>query len=526
MNRVLGVFAALLLSPALASGQPAQPQSGQGATAPPAEGPPKVPKELSERSDFSLTLTTLDALHKKGAITDEEYNAALRDMIAVGTRATGAPTFVLARFVTTFYGWLQGDFIHDTQRVVTDQWGGHPTLNLANAASGAGVNGRTVFGARGTRLGFRISAPAVGGIRASGNVEFDFLGNQPGVTGTAPRNVATPTTENLTEQSFFTNATPRIRQAFVKLDTPALSVWVGQTWSLIGFEAAYFPTSVQYQGLPGQLFSRNPQLRLSRIFPAGATSVEVAVAMLRPPQIDSEIPDFQGGVKLNVDGWKGTQTLGATGTTVSPASIAISGALRRYKFADSLAVNPRFAFVTGKIIAGDAWIPLLPAKERGPLSIGLLAEATLGAGASDLFTGLTGGATIGQPPGLPANANPLPIQNGDNGLAGWNTTTGKLDTVNWRTLLVGLEIHTGPFVLAGNYSNVYSDNVEQFTGGTGAATGSTSSWNHNMWWNVAGFWDVAPGFRVGAEFARAQQRRVTGQLGTDSRVFVSGFFIF
>jgi hypothetical protein len=519
-GRVFHLSAALLVAPGLVYADPAQPSSpapsaqSQSTTAPPDTPRQTVPKELSNRNDFVLSLTTLDALHKKGALSDEEYNAALRDMIAVGQRAASGPTFVLSRFVATFYGWVQGDFVHDTQRVAIDQWGGHPTLNLGNAANGAGVNGHTIFGARGTRFGFRLSAPMSGSTHASGNVELDFLGNQPSITGTVPRS-ANGATPNLSEQSFFTNATLRIRQAVVKVDTSVLSIWVGQTWSLIGFGASFFPTSVQYQGLPGQLFSRNPQLRLSRTFDAGGASVEAAVAMLRPPQLDSEIPDFQGGIKVNIDGWKGVQTLGATGTTVSPASVAISGALRRYKFASSLAANPEFDYVTGKIIAADAFIPIIPASSRGPLSIALLAEATTGEGATDLFAGLSGGAIIGQPPGVAAAAA-APIQDGDNGPAGW-TTAGKLETVNWRTVLVGLEIHTGPLILAGNYTNVYSDNVEQFT---------SAVWNHNSFWDANALVDCGPGFRVGVEFARTLQRRIAGQLANESRVFVGGFFIF
>jgi hypothetical protein len=552
-GRVLHVCAALLLAPALVYADPAQQPSSssssssdQSTTAPPANAPPQIPKEMSSRSDFSLTLTTLDALHKKGALTDEEYNAALRDMISAGQRAMQGPTFVVARFVTTLYGWLQGDFVHDSSRFTTDSFGGNPTLPLFNAANGAGLNGRTVFGSRGTRMGVRISSPtSKSGLRVSGNVEWDFFGNQPGVTGTAPRNVLVPTvnntapgvtpaipvaTENLTEVSFLTNATPRIRQAFVKLDTPIVSIWAGQTWNLTGWQAAFLPTSLQYQGLPGTLFGRDGQLRLSRTVDAGGASVEIAAAMVRPPQMDAEIPDFQYGLKLNIDGWTGVQTLGATGTTTSPASIGVSGAVRRFKFARDLTANPKFSYATGKVIAADAWIPVIPTKTRGPLSVGILAEATAGTGATDLYTGLSGGATIGQPQGLPATATPaqiFAIQNGDNGPVGWNAKNGRLDTADWRTLLVGLEISTGPVILAGNYSNTYSDNVQDFTGAT---------WNHLSWWDANLLVDFAPGVRAGIEFARALERRTLTGTATrpsqfnatanESRIFASAFYIF
>src|SRR5262249_55480884 len=121
-GRALSVVVALMLAPGIARSDPGspEPQSQQSETPPAGAAAPKVPPELANRADFTLTLTTLDALHKKGMMTDEEYNAALRDLISVGMKAATSPTFVLGRFVTTFYGYLEGDVIHDSQRVVTD----------------------------------------------------------------------------------------------------------------------------------------------------------------------------------------------------------------------------------------------------------------------------------------------------------------------------------------------------------------------------------------------------------------------
>ena len=54
-------------------------------------------------------------------------------------------------------------------------------------------------------------------------------------------------------------------------------------------------------------------------------TLQIAVAALRPPQEDSQIPDLQGGLKLSIDAYKGLQTQGAAGTSLQPASIAVSG---------------------------------------------------------------------------------------------------------------------------------------------------------------------------------------------------------
>jgi hypothetical protein len=512
-GRVFSVVVALMLAPAVARSDPATPDpAAQQSTPPAGTAAPQVPPKLAERTDFQLTLTTLDALHKKGMMTDEEYAAALRDLITVGQRAATSPTFVVGRFVTTLYGYLEGDAIHDSQRAVNDGFGGHPTLLLPGTVQGD--NGRTTFSSRGTRLGFRFAAPEVSGVRVRGNFEMDFVGNAPGSPSARP-----PT---ISEANFFTNPTPRIRHALMQVDSDYVTFWIGQTWNVMAFAAAFLPTSVQSQGLPGQLFGRNPQIRLSHIFDAKAFSAELAVAAVRPPQMDSEIPDLQAGLKLNANAWTGVQSIGSTSTTISPASVAVTGAYRTFKLATAPAVNgtntTATSSVTGSVIAVDAFLPVIPAKERGGLAISLLGEATTGSGFGDLLSGLTGNIAIGQPTGIAA-ATYAPFQDIDAGLAAWDKN-GILRTINWRTLLLDAQISYGKVILAGNYSNVYSDNADQFNGVTGAP------WFHQTWWDVNLIVDPWPGVRFGLEYARTLQRRVGGALANDSRVFFAGFFLF
>jgi hypothetical protein len=502
-----------MLAPAVARSDPASPdpaaQQQQESTPPAGTAMPKVPPKVAERTDFSLTLTTLDALHKKGMMTDDEYAAALRQMISVGERAATSPTFVVGRFVTTIYGYLEGDVIHDSQRAVLDSYGGHPTLNLNGTVPGD--NGRTTFSSRGTRIGLRFSAPEVSGVRARGNFEMDFVGNSPFNPSARP-----PVG---TESAFFTNPTPRIRHALMQVDSDIVTFWIGQTWNLMAFEAAYLPTSVQPQGLPGQLFGRNPQVRLSRIFDVKMFSVELAAAAVRPPQENAELPDFQGGLKLNINGWTGVQSIGSTATTISPASVAVTGALRKFRLATPAAVNgtdtKSTSSVTGSVIAVDAFVPVIPAKQRGGLAFSLLGEASTGSGYSDLFAGLNGGAGVGQPVGVSA-VNYAAFQDLDPGPAGWDTS-GALRTVNWRTLLLDAQISYGSVILAGNYSNVYSDNIQLFTG---------ANWYQQTWWDANLIVDPWPGVRFGLEYARTLQRKVGGALANNSRIFFAGFFLF
>ncbi|MFL5293654.1 MAG: hypothetical protein ACJ79U_19220 [Myxococcales bacterium] len=525
-GRVLSLAVAIALVPAMArSATPAEPAEPAEVAAPAQQTPPSgagtntgsvtIPPKLQERTDFQLTLTTLEALRKKGTMSEEDYNAALRDLITVGQRASTAPTFVVGRFVTTLYGYLEGDIIHDTQRVTTDGYGGSPSLNLSNVYNGQ--DGRTVFSARGTRLGIRFAAPELGGIRVRGNFEMDFVGNQPG----APPNGSTA--PSITEAAFFDNPTPRIRIALVQADTDYVTLSVGQTWNVMAFAAAYLPTSVQPQGLPGQLFARNPQLRVSHLFDAKAFSFDVAVAALRPPQFNSEVPDLQAGIKFNINDWTGVQSIGSTATTISPASIAVTGAHRMIKMATVVGGTPTPTFATatdtvnGNVIALNAFVPVLAAKQRGPFAVSLIGEATTGTGMGDLFTGLNGGMNAGQPPTVPP-ANYAPFRDIDNGIAGFTVgPQGHLDTLDFRTLLVGAQFSYGKVVLAGNYSNVYSDNVRSFTG---------ANWNHQMWWDANLIVDPWAGVRFGLEFARTVQNKVTGPVATNNRVFFGSFFIF
>jgi hypothetical protein len=509
-------FAVFTLAPALAQAEPAPQPSSEQATPAPADSTagPKIPEKVAGRTDFLLSLTTLDALRKKGTITEDEYNAALRDLITVGSRAKSEPTFIVGRFFTTLYGFLQMDFIHDTQRYAADS-AGNSNLNLTGTR--AADLGRSVMTPRGTRLGLRFGAPDFHGVRMSGNFEMDFLGNEPGAP---PRSSPAP---SLAESAFFTQPVPRIRHALLKADTDYVTLWIGQTWNLMAFQGAFIPTSVQFPGLPGALFGRTPQIRLSHIFDAKAVSVEVAAAALRPPQFDSEIPDLQGGIKFNVNGWTGVQTIGATGTTISPASIAVTGATRTFKLATST-TGDATASVTGNALAINAMIPLIPAKERGALSFIVLGGFTTGSGYGDLFTNLNGGiVNIGRPSGIapipPSGIDPYAaLQDVDLGMVGFDNT-GTLRTIDWQSLTLTGEIHFGPAILAGTFSNLVSGNIDQFQN-------NQNAWYHEWFWDANLIADLTPSFRMGAEFARTFQRRLSGTAGNNSRLIVTGWFLF
>src|SRR6185312_14308724 len=110
-----------------------------------------------------ISLTTLELMHRKGLITDAEYAEALHDLAELGTRAKNENTLLVGRFATTMYGFAQADFIHDTTQSFLDL----PGMGaIARTGTPAGELGRTMFSVRNSRIGFRIAAPEMNGIRS------------------------------------------------------------------------------------------------------------------------------------------------------------------------------------------------------------------------------------------------------------------------------------------------------------------------------------------------------------------------
>ena len=121
-------------------------------------------------------------------------------------------------------------------------------------------HGRLRLSAERTRMNFTIKGPKLWGARTSGLIEWDFdnAGNQ-------QAGWASPNKPRL-----------RIRHAMFRLNWPATELLMGQYWSLISedpTEAARPGTS----GIPGILWFREPQIRLSQQF-FGVVNAAVSIA--------------------------------------------------------------------------------------------------------------------------------------------------------------------------------------------------------------------------------------------------------
>ena len=439
-------------------------------------------------------------------ISQAEFESQERDLVeSVGGKAIDAPTLVIGKWSTTLYGFVEADNIFDTTQSFVDLAGNN---QVARPGTLAGNNARYTAGVRNSRIGFRIRAPEFHKVRTSAMIEMDFLGNQAGTS----------------EAAIFTTPVFRVRHMMLKIETPIVDIMFGQYWHLFGWQSLYNPNTVEIQGVPGEIYSRTPQIRLSKTVKTDAITFEAALAMSRSPQRDSIAPEGEAGVRLAFNKWKTLQTMGSTGTTVSPLSIAVTGDIRHFELPEfkSSAVNT--VGKNGYAFAVDAFIPIIPVTDsRKSNALSINAEYSWSTGAADLFTQLNGGVSNPALP-TPMGATTAPTYNADvdSGLVAVNAD-GTFNTIQWQSALVGLQYYlpglNGRSWVSGNYSHMESSNSKYH--------GSPKSVRSSLDWADANiFADVTPSVRLGLEYAWFHDTYVDGVSADNHRVQFSAFYIF
>ncbi|HMG23142.1 MAG TPA: hypothetical protein VK607_17520 [Kofleriaceae bacterium] len=386
-------------------------------------------------------------------ISDAELASALADLGVIG--AGDATTLVVARLKTTIYGYLEGNFKYDSTQTCVEFCG---NTQVQRSGTYRGDHGRTIFSARDSRLGIRLAAPEEHGLRVSGVLETDFFG--PSAT---------------TEQSTYVNPILRIRVSYLKLETPVLDILVGQQWSLFGWQPNYISASVQYPGLPGEVFERTPQLRLSRTIKSDAVTTEIAIAANRPPQQDSATPEGVAGVRLQFPRWTGQHTTYMANTAIQPASIAISGDIRQFRIPE-LALTPHHGIArTGGGIALGAYLPIIPAtRSSKDNALSLNGELSITSGMSDAYTGIgaAGTANAAIPSATPGGAATPYTANFDPGFAAIDAA-GNVELIKWLGYFASLEFYPagtgGKLGLVANYGHMESSNARSVGTASSAA---------------------------------------------------------
>lgn len=412
------------------------------------------------------------------------------------------------------YGFVEFDALHDSTQSFSELEGNGA---IASPATYGGKHGRTMFSVRNSRLGLKLSAPETEGVKTSGIIEMDFLGNQP---GTPPA---------ISEGSYFVSPTFRVRHFAVKLESEYVDVLLGQYWQLFGWQSYFHPNTVQLQGVPGQLYSRSPQVRVSHTFRSSPVNLELAIAAARPPQRDSEVPDGQAGVRVLFNQWKGVHTMGGAGTAADAAAIGVSGVARRFVVPAYEAHPTSSRSTSGWGVSMDALVPVIPASMQDRANaLTLTGSWVVGRGISDLFTGLSDGNTASWPLPNPSGATPAPTfapnVNIDSGLIEYGAS-GAPHSLRWQVLMGGIQYYlppSGRVWVSVNYSHMKSSNILRYVGPAAGA----ALFDQSDWYDANLFWDFNLATRFGLEYARTKQTFGDDSTRTNHRVQFSGWLIF
>jgi predicted porin len=424
--------------------------------------------------------------------------------------AAPSPGQIISKWSATIYGFAEVDIMRDSTQSFTDS----PGNGLVVRHDGTALtynNGRTQTTARNSRFGVRLAAPEFNHMKGSGNIELDFMGNQPAVS----------------EASFVNNGTFRIRAAYAKLETEYVDVLAGQSYFLFGHGPFFFPMSIWFFGMPNQAFGRTQQFRLSRLIKTPAVNVDIGVSAQRPPQRDAEWPDLQAGIKLGVNAWKGPHTIGSGYPAIDPLTVGVSGSWRHFAVTEWSAAPTMLNRTTGWGVSLDGMIPIVARPNAKDKANALTATGSfvVGHGIGDLMGGLSGGASFpALPPAMPGGASTPFTGNIDPGMVTYDSN-GDLHTINWKTFMVGLQYYlppNGQVTIGANYTQGSSDNITD--GLTGSAL--TSVMKKSQFFELVALGDITPAVRAGLAWQRIEQTRGDDQHPRNNRVELSVYFFF
>jgi hypothetical protein len=410
-----------------------------------------------------------------------------------------------------FFGWVEADAIYDTTQSFADTV---LNQNIARPHTIAGDNPRFQGSVRDSRIGYKVAAPTFESVKASALVEADFFGLPP---------------PNASQDQYYSANIIRLRHFYAKLETPIIDLLVGQTYDLYGWGGTgFYPSTPAFLGVMGEIFHRNPQLRLSKDLGGSGVGVQLAVAGVRPADRDSALPDFQAGVKLTIKGWQGASAQGPRPPKSAPMAIAVSGVDRRLAVADFSTVPGDLHVATGYGAAAQVYIPIIPARgdDLGNC-LSLIGEFSKGTGVIDLYLTLTGGVLF---PALPNPHNTLPAPtytpNLDNGIVTYDAN-GNLKTVDWEGWVVGASYHLplrkGKMLwISGTYSGLYSDNALTLT----PTLGQNFVWYKGHYFDATAWWDITPAFQMALSFQSMTQTYGDQVDATNNRGEASWWFFF
>lgn len=389
-----------------------------------------------------------------------------------------------------------------------------------------GGPGRTQFSVRNSRLAFDVAAPVYEDWKTHGYVELDFLGVQPASK-----------TSGATEGTLYNSGTLRMRHYYFAAEKNGLEVLAGQYWSLMGWQPVYVMPSLQVAPLPGEMYQRLAQVRITDTVKMGdAMDMQIAGGLFRPTQRDSGMPDVNLGVRLAFNGLKGGYSTAGSAAPVKlmPASVAVTGTYRSVSTLDPNGIGNTNALVnsSGMGIAADLMIPIIPAKGDSvgnTLTFG--GEFSIGKGYGNEFPSWTGG--YANPLNSAANS---PDKNGDvdAGIGGY-ASDNTFFLYDIRSFNAYLQYHFNtelPTFVSLGYGQFYSDNAANAVFGTAPTSITGQPYDTVSTAFINFMHNFTPAIRAGIEYAHTEthfaEYKSNGQTGTygNERFQVGGWFAF
>jgi hypothetical protein len=426
--------------------------------------------------------------------------AAALEPLTIGTSSLKDATLRL-------YGFVETDSIYDTTQSFNEEQGNNAVQTRTAAGGGAenwaGKHARDQMSVRNSRLGLEFNVPAAdNGLKAKGVLEMDFLGNNG--TNATPGNA--PAAQ--TERDFFNNPTARIRHAFVDVTKDELSLKIGQTWSLLGWQPYYFPGESIVQPGVGQLYRRFAQVRFTDTHPFGDWALESAADMAKPAEMASGSPEWHGGLRFASTKIKGASISGA-GTSMVGLSAAVSGAIIPVRTAN--AENP-----TGGAVAVNFLVPIIPSADGKDRSNTLIwaGEYMTGSGVGGLeYSGLT----LGVPGVTKTAATGTAI---DSGIAGVNNG-GNVELIRYRAFRTHVQYSLAKWSVSTGYAQVEGRNLDRYAF-------SNTIMPKIQYGYVAAFYDPVNWLRFAFEANQTKDtyNDAANRYATNNRYQASAFFLF
>ncbi|HWU87009.1 MAG TPA: hypothetical protein VN253_07030 [Kofleriaceae bacterium] len=427
--------------------------------------------------------------------------------------AAADTTPAVSKLKVTIYGFVQVDLAYNTTQSCLDFCSNFP---IQKSGTYKGDHARTIYSARDSRFGVKLAAPDAGKIKTTGTLEMDFFG---------------PTTT--TEQGTWVNPVLRFRHAYLKFETPIVDVLIGQTWNLFGWSAGYLVTSVQEPGLPGQMFQRTPQVRLTKALKLGGdATLELAAAALRPPQQDSGTPEGAAGARLLLGSWTGLHTVYMSGQSIQPASIGVSADVRRFRIPELATAPKRAHSRVGGGVAFDAYLPIVTAKKTAKdNALSVIGELVIGRGTSDMYTALGAAGTVNAavPPANPGDPPGTYTPNFDAGFAAYDAN-GNLELIKWTSYMAGVEYYPpgadGRIGVFANYGHMKSSNSSKFGGAAVMDPVAGKTRANESFYNAGVFFDPTKATRIGVDGGLYDDHYVDGTKAKNYSLMSSAFLFF